>query len=300
MKSIKFLAIAFLVPSIFIFTSCMDYQIPEASDEALLSEIEEEVNTTSVGEEAFSNAEALVNAFIMKSSSKVNGMQKIVSDYPYVTKISVGNEFPRVYEINFGNVYDPNDDSYISPKRDEDMTISNEYRGSITYTKYSYKQSEFRYNEFYIGNDKVEGYKKGDVLVKGVLNLISDIRMTNVTTKLITYYKYEERTRTVIDNNNTENDYTDDSYSITGNTKGFYISKVKGGINYNFIISEERPLIKLSGWKYFVSGSTFVDNGGIKETYEFISSTDYGHGELDNIATREYKDGKSRKIFLKW
>jgi len=276
MKTIKLFFFATLISSLFIFSSCLDNQIPEATDEILLSQIENEINTTSIGEEAIINAESFVNAFILKSSSNVNGMQKVVAQFPIVTQISEGNNFPRVYEINYG-------EEYYDAK-------NNIYKGIIIFTKFSYKESEYRFNEFYINNDLIEGYKKGDALVKGVLNFISDIKMTNIVTKKSTD-RYTIRKRTVIDNNNTDDVYTDDSFSFTGYSIGTAL--VKGEIfEYNFQI--EKPLVSISGLKYYVSGLTQLSVG--------IStrSTDYGNGELDNKAICTVNNGNPKEIILNW
>ncbi len=275
MKLIKFLAIAFLVPSIFIFTSCLDSQIPEASDEALLTEIEEQINTPTVADAALDNAEAAVKAFTTQKSANANGVQKMVAFYPIVTKLSEGDKFPKVYEINYG-------DNYYDAK-------NNLYRGIITYTEYSYKASKYDYTEFYINQDRIEGYKQGDVNQKGVLNLSSDITTTNLETKQSTN-RYTERVRTTTDNNKTETDYTDDSYEFTGYSKGTAL--VKGEVyDYNFGI--EKPLQTVTNYKYFVSGNTYLRIGKNEQ------SMDYGNGEVDNLAVRTI-NGKERNVVLNW
>lgn len=276
MTNFKFQFFTFLISSILIFTSCLDNQIPEASDEALFSQIEQDLNSTSIGEEAFENAESLINAFTSKPSSQVNGMQKSVAVFPIVTLVSESDKFPRVYEINYG-------DEFYDAKK-------NLYKGIIIYTMFSYKQNEYQFKEFYINNNHIEGYRKGDVLVRGILNMSSEEIITNTETKQ-TSKRYTERTRTVIDNNKTDNDYTDDSYEFTGYSKGTTL--VNGNeLEYSFQI--EKPLVAISGWKYFVSGLTHLRIG------KSSRSTDYGKGELDNIAIRTVNDGKPREIFLNW
>jgi hypothetical protein len=59
MKKTKFIALAILIPSIFILTSCLENDIPEASDEILFTEVQQEINTTSLGDAAIDGAEEL-------------------------------------------------------------------------------------------------------------------------------------------------------------------------------------------------------------------------------------------------
>lgn len=293
MKKTKFIALAILIPSIFILTSCLENDIPEASDEILFTEVQQEINTTSLGDAAIDGAEEAVSSFNTNSGLKVNGIQKAVSPYPIVTKLNEGSNFPKVYEINFG-------DNFIDK-------YGRVFRGSIYCIAKSYKESEFKFgsvtidpidehsaaqsftNKFYVNDNLVEGYRKSDVLVRGVLNIVSDINITNHNTNQLTY-RYTERKRTVTDNNDTPNIYTDDSYAMTGTCVGNIFVK---GNEFEFSSSIEKPLQLVPGWKYFVSGVSVIEIGNSTQT------TDFGEGALDNIAIRNL-NGNIRTIFLNW
>jgi hypothetical protein len=90
-----------------------------------------------------------------------------------------------------------------------------------------------------------------------------------------------------VDNNNTANIYTDDTYSYQGASSGVN----KYNVTYKMQIT--KPLIAVSGYKYYTSGTavTTTSNG--------VRTIDYGNGDLDSLATVT-TNGVSKQVVLHW
>lgn len=255
MKKSSLIAFAIFITSFILFSSCSDSDIPKASDELLFREVQDEVYSTTIEEEAFINAEEAVKAFTVSGFAKSGNAGLVVK------KKSDSKDFPIDYQIDYGNRYvDKN---------------GNVYKGIINQSVLSKKESEFQFDKFYINDNLVEGSKKVKIIKAGVINSLSDVKITNNKSNQIKY-RIVERQRIIVDNNNTVDVLTDDSYIITGSCVG-NIFKNGNEFEYNFDI--EKPLKYVVGQKNYVSGITIIRIG------TSTHYTNYGVGEKDKNAT---------------
>ncbi len=285
---------AVVIFSLLFFSSCLDNQISDASEETVFLKVQDEINSTSQADLAIQNAEESIAAFLSSSSSNVKRVQKAFSG-PEITLISKDKEFPRFYKINFGDKY-------------EDIH-GNIFRGVIFKIQSSYKENEFVFgnliidypiyekykelfqkgdNKFYINDKLVEGYKRVDALEEGVLKFVSEI-IIDKSSKQETF-RYSESQRVLTDDNKTKDIYTDDSFAFTGYSKGNIF--VNGRIvDYTYEIQE--ALKTVADWRYFVSGVTEVRIGKSTQTRY------YGDGEKDDVAV-QVTNGVKKEIVISW
>lgn len=276
MKTIKILLFATFTSSLLGFTSCLDAPLPQSADETVFEKIEKIAIEPTISDNAISSVDALVTAYLSNTSFKVNSSQNIPAPQPTVTKISEGDEFPKVYVIDFGTGY--ND------------AKNNLFKGTITYTRYSYKESRYDFDNLFVNNSKIEGYKKSKIdETNSELNIIlqetiKDENLNTVSTR------NSERNRLLLSDNGTPKDYTDDSFRITGSTMGTVLIDGKE-YSYNYDITN--PIETLSNYKYFVKGITKLTIGSS------IQIIDYGNGEKDNNA-KVTRNGKTMDVTLNW
>lgn len=255
MKKSSLIAIAIFIPSLLLFSSCSDSDMPKASDEILFSEVQDEVYSTTIEEEAFNIAEQAVKTF------RTSGLSKTGSTEPIVNIKSESNNFPIDYELDFGN-------RYIDKK-------GNVYKGIINLTLISKNETELEFDKFFINDNPLKGNKKLSLLANGILSIVSDVKLTNKKTNQ-SKYRYTEQQRTVLVKNNSDNLNSVESYSITGFSVGNIYRNGKE-FEYNFNI--EQPLVFVSGSKSYIKGITIIRIGS---STQYVN---YGVGEKEKIAT---------------
>ncbi len=242
------------------------------NDESYFNDVITDALAGTISEQAITEAEGYLSTFISTVGIQ-SKQQKMVVLGPKIWLETKPDVYPETYIIDFG----------------EGFTNANEitYSGKIIVTKYDIasRKRSYEFADFYINKNRIYGGKTVEVLETGVLYIITDEKVEPAEGK--PYNRYSERIRTRTSDNKTPDYYGDDSYSITGYTKG----SNSRGIEYSLKIDE--PLVTVADWKYFVSGTLVI------ETERGIQHLDFGEGELDNIAISTIKDN-SRKIELKW
>jgi len=289
MKKFNFLTLLSISLSFSLFVSCTS-NLPE-NDNAYFSAVMDEAFSTSVSETAITEASTSINSYIDSISLLGVGALKVgavnptvskvaqsVSKYPIITLLSEKGVYPREYVIDYGK------EGYVNKNKTT-------YRGQIFYTvsDKASKKRVYKFSEFYINKDKVEGGRTVEVLESRALHIVSDENITPAIGK--PYYRHSERTRTRVDTEGVEyfDDQKNELYSYS-----FEISKKGTDVNgKEYSMKTEKPLVTIPNWKYFVSGTVVIS------TSKGTQYLDFGSGDKDNIVVRTIND-KSEKIFLKW
>ena len=208
--------------SVIMFISCTNMNAPEMS--STFTAIANDALATPIGEAAIVDADLSINAFI-----KTAGMQKVGASvtpvdkdddddaFPKVSCISEKDAYPREFVIDYG------DKGYIT-------RTNVKYTGRIHYivSDITCKKKEYKYENFSVNDNVVEGSKTVEVLSKGVLRFVSE-ETTKTAKGEHKTYRYSERKRTKIDSgkgilvgdgDNDSDDYTMYNYSIDIVIKG--------------------------------------------------------------------------------
>ena len=240
--------------SVIMFISCTNMNAPEIS--STFTAIANDALTTPEGEIAIIDADQTINSFV-----KSNGVQKAAATvssldadsaedaageaYPKISRISEKDAFPREFVIDYG------DKGYV--------TRTNQvYKGRIHYvvSDITCKKKEYKFENFSVNDNAIEGRRTVEVLSKGVLRFISE--ETNKSAKGDrNTYRYSERKRTKIDpensikvgdGDNDSDDYTVFNYSIDIVIKGI---NAKGE---EYSIKSVEPLVTDFKKKGFAKG----------------------------------------------
>ena len=273
MKKINYLSVLISSVSLSLLVSCTnDFNAPE-SDATYYSTVATEAFATSATETAVYDAEASIKTAIASVSMKSAGLQKadgsdskttvtkddddddddVIALNPKISCISEKDAYPKEYVIDYGK---------------EGFTNKNKvkYRGQIHYTvsDKASKKKEYKFVDFYINDDKVEGSRTVELVKEGELRIVSEEKNQLANGK--STYRYSERTRTKVetkdnvvlgDGDNDEDDVKGmyNSYSYVISTKGINAK----GIEYS--IKTEEPVVTVYNKKGFVRGVISVSTG---------------------------------------
>lgn len=275
MKKVNFLSALAISISFSSFVACTSEVTPLANEADFTAVVAEAMGST-LSDQAISTVDEMISKFNELNITQVNGVRKVnaIGVEKFVTLTTKPGVFPKEMEINFG------DEGYTDENK-------NTFRGKIYVTVKDIASSvkNYKFSEFSINKNNIEGEKNVEVVEKGTLKISAKeyVRMANGTESS----RYSERIRTRIDDNKTENIYTDDSYSITGFTEGITSNKVK------YVLKIDNPIVAKGGFRYFVSGTIATS------TEKGTQWINFGDGEEDNIAISTIND-ITRKIELNW
>ena len=275
MNRSKFHSLFFLVLSAGIFAACTKSEdIEMATSDNDFETVLATINAETESDQAVTLAEYAIDN-LSSTSQSVKGLQKAASTVagPNVYRISKIGQYPIKYIVDFG--------------AGKMISTSKYLKGQITVTTNISPELSKRYDftSLSVNDIPVHGYKLVTKPATGILNIaISDTTKTESGTTVI---RNSERLRTCVDNNNTANIYTDDTYSYQGASSGVN----KYNVAYKMQIT--KPLIAVSGYKYYTSGTavTTTSNG--------VRTIDYGNGDLDSLATVT-TNGVSKQVVLHW
>jgi hypothetical protein len=272
MKKVNLFAIAAISFSISTFVACTSVEI-SAPDASYFESVVNE--SPSYSDQTITIAEEFVTAY-EASVQQVSGLQKsvaMVNPYPIITVLTEKNVYPQIILIDFGDNFTDR--------------LGRIIKGQIYLTKYSSTKKTYEFSNLFVNDISVKGYRTITVVVKGTLNIESKDTLLFPDKK--TSNRHLNRTRTWIDNNGTEYDWSDDKFSLTGSTSGVNTK----GETYSTIIDNEQPLITKNGYKYFVSGVISII------TPKGTQVVDFGDGTEDNIATSTI-NGLTKQITYNW
>ncbi len=281
MKTVPVYLILILGLSTIAFSSC-EREDNSFSSANHYTRIVKEAFSETESDISFTIADELVEAFTDVPAISENQPQKAIKmvAFPLVYQVSKEGEYPIVYEIDFGDEYIDKYGRILSGK------IHLSYGKPGTYRRYETV-------EFYVNKNRLIGDKT--ITTKGpkkvglrILEIVSNdtLLLTNKT-KVI---RNTNRIRTWIDDNGTQDDWKDDSYSYSGSTHGINTKSEE----YKVVINNEKPLIKVGEFRYYVSGIlTTSTNIGKAEL-------DFGDGTLDNLAMLTVNGKETSKIVLEW
>lgn len=276
MKRSKFYSLFFLVVSAGILAACSKSEDLEiASSDTDFETVLATINAETESDQAVNLAESAINDLSSTTAQSVKGMQKSVSTVagPIVYRLSQVGQYPIKYIVDFGAGKMISPSKYLKGQIMVTTSISPELSKRYDFTSLS------------INNTPVHGYKLVTKPATGILNiLISD---TTQTASGNTAIRNSERLRTCIDNNNTPTVYTDNTYSYQGTSTGIN----KYNIAYKMQIT--KPLVAVSGYKYYTSGTA------VTTTANGVRTIDYGNGDLDSLATVT-TNGVSKQVVLHW
>lgn len=273
MKKVNLIVIAVISFSVTSFVACTSVEIaaPDASYfESVVNE------TPSYSDQTITIAEEFVNSYESANLQQVSGMQKasaMFSGFPIITLLTEPNAYPQKFLIDFGDNFTDR--------------LGRIIKGKIYLTKYSATKKTYEFSDLFVNDISVKGYRTITVIVKGKLNIESSDTLLFTDGK--TSNRYTNRTRTWIDNNGTDYDWSDDRFSLLGFTSGVNTN----GESYNTLIDNDKPLITKNGYKYFVSGSITTT------TSKGAQIVDFGDGTEDNIATSTI-NGLTKQITYNW
>jgi len=182
---------------------------------------------TPIGETAIIDADLTINTFIKSAGIQKVGASLATVDpdaaedaaeaYPKVSRISEKDAYPREFVIDYG------EKGYIT-------RTNVKYKGRIHYivSDITCKKKEYKFDNFSVNDNAVEGNKTVEVLSKGVLRFVSE-ETTKTAKGEHNTYRYSERKRSIIDPKNSikvgdgdsdSDDYTVYNYSIDVVIKG--------------------------------------------------------------------------------
>jgi hypothetical protein len=275
MKKVNFLSVLAISISLTTFVACTS-EVAPVYNEADFTAVVAEAMGSSLSDQATITVDEMIAKFNAINIAQLNGKQKASANglEKYVTQTTKPGVYPKELEIYFG------DEGYTDDNK-------NTFRGKIYVSVKDIASSvkTYKFSEFSINKNFIEGEKMVEVVEKGTLKISAKeyVKMANGSESS----RYSERTRTRIDDNKTENIYTDDSYSITGYTEGVTSTKVK------YTLKIDEPLVSKGGFRYFVSGTM------VTSTEKGTQHINFGNGEEDNIAISTIND-IYKKIELKW
>lgn len=271
----KFYSLFFLLLSAGIFSACTKSEdIEMATSDNDFETILATINTETESDQAID----MTDVAIENQSSTVQavkGMQKAASTVsgPIVYRISQIGQYPIKYIVDFGT--------------GKAISGSKTLKGQITVTTNISPELTKRYDftSLSVNDIPVHGYKLVTKPATGILNIV--ISDTTTTVSGNTVIRNSERLRTCVDNNNTPNIYTDNTYSYQGASSGVN----KYNVAYKMQIT--KPLIAVSGYRYYTSGTA------VTTTANGVRTIDYGNGDLDSLATVT-TNGVSKQVVLHW
>jgi hypothetical protein len=281
MKTVPVYLILILGLSIVAFSSCEreDNSLSSANHYTL---IVKEAFSETESDISFTIADELVEAFTDVPTINENQPQKVskMVAFPLVYQVSIDGEYPIVYEIDFGDEYTDKFGRILSGK------ILLSYGTPGTYRRY--ETVEFYVNKNQLIGDKTITTKGPKKVGFRILEIVSNdtLLLTNKTTVI----RNTNRIRTWIDDNGTPEDWKDDSFSFTGSTTGINTK----GEEFSVVIDDEKPLIKVGDFRYYVSGILTTTTKYGK------AALDFGDGTLDNLAKLTINDKESSEIVLEW
>lgn len=271
----KFYSLCFLLLSAGIFTACTKSEdIEMATSDNDFETILATINAETESDQAVTLAENAIDN-LSTTVQAVKGLQKAATTVscPAVYRISQIGQYPIKYIVDFA---------------DGQATSSSKIlKGQIMVTTNISPELSKRYdfNNLSVNDIPVHGYKLVTKPATGILNIV--ISDTTTTVSGNTVIRNSERLRTCVDNNNTPNIYTDNTYSYQGASSGIN----KYNVAYKMQIT--KPLIAVSGYRYYTSGTaTTTTSTGTR-------TIDYGNGELDSLATVT-TNGVSKQVVLHW
>lgn len=280
MKTFGYLLILMLTVSTVFFMSCEKKENSELGTD-YYSRIIKEAMASNETDITFILAESLFSDFIknQKVGRGVSQASKVVA-LPTIDKISEGEEYPKVYEIDYGNnfidIYGRTVSGIVRITEGKPGTYKKYETKNLTINNNIIKAKKSMSNQ---GN-KNPGERTLEIILNDTIILANNNIWVRNTT----------RTRKWIDDNGTPDVWTDDKYSFTGTTYG---TNPKGD-KYSIVIDDFNPLIISGMHKYYVSGviTTTTKSG------EAI--LDFGDGTEENIATISVNGRASNAITLNW
>ena len=275
MRKVNFLSILAISTCISSFVACTTEVLP-MTDESHFTTVVAEAMGSTLSDQAITTVDEMISKFNASGIAKLSGMQKVNASglEKYVSLTSEPGVFPKEILVNFG------DEGYTDENK-------NTFRGKIyiIVTDKAAKVKQYKFSEFSLNKNNIEGEKMVEVVDKGVMKISAkeSVKMADGSES----NRYSERIRTRIDDNKTDTIYTDDSYSFTGYTEGITSKGVK------YVLKIDKPIISKGGFRYFVSGSISTS------TEKGTQWINFGEGEEDNIAISTINE-TSKKLELKW
>jgi hypothetical protein len=279
MKTNKILSVIFGSAALSLLVSCTNTNTPEL-DASFYSTVATEALSTTVSESAIYESDVTLKSAIAKANLQSIGAQKVVgfgfenedskdlddsdkNTYPNVFLVSKINEYPKEYVIDYGK-------GYVNKNK-----VS--FTGKIFYTvsdKSSIK-TEYKFSDFYINEQRVEGRRTVEVIEQGhVLFIVSEEKTQLANGK--TTYRYSERTRTKVEDIDNkeygENNEINDNKEIGDNDKNnvkalrnnyLFVISTKGinakGVEYS--VETKEPVLSVYNKKGFVKGVIVITTG---------------------------------------
>lgn len=275
MKKIKFLAFCAISVCFSSLTSCMNQDL-SITDDSYFTAIALSSNEC---EPAITTVDSLINAFKSTTSQQNSAMQKVAAiSGPAVYLLSDMGAYPIKMVIDFGT------NGFSS-------TNAITYKGKVNVIidDIAGRKKTYSFYDFSINDNKIEGLRIVEILKHGENSVLKITTEENVVySDKKTSTRSSIRIRTKIDDNDTPDNYTDDSFEFTGSTKGINTN----GIAYEVEIT--KALITASNFKYFISGEIKTT------TVKGIQMLNFGNGEQDDLAISRINNGNAKELKLNW
>lgn len=279
MKTKSLLSVFLGSAALSLLVSCTNTNAPEL-DASFYTTVATEALSTTVSESAIYESDVTLKSAIAKANLQSIGAQKVVgfgsvnedskdlddsdnNTYPNVFLVSKINEYPKEYVIDYGKGY---------VNKNKVM-----FTGKIYYSvsDITSKRTEYRFSDFYINEQRVEGSRTVEVIEQGhVLFIVSEEKTQLASGK--TTYRYSERTRTKIEGiDNKEygdNKEVSDNKEIGANDKDdvkalknnyLFVISSKGinakGVEYS--VETKEPVLSVYNKKGFVKGVIVITTG---------------------------------------
>ena len=267
MKKVNFFAIAAIGFSLTTMVSC-NGNLNLGTNAALTTTATDEAQVASINDEVLSTVDEYALSFDNAGYQRVKSLVNVDS-----VLITVDNSdpkvFPKVITIDFGTT------GFVGKRGNTlkgKIIVSISNRMAIAGSTKTITYDNFSINDNVILGTKTVTFN-GITDLKPSWTIIAKDTIERADGKTVIWNT--ERTRTRIDDNNTERLYWDDTYSISGSSNGINAN----GIAYSMVIEPTNPLIAYSNYRHFVKGSVTTT------TEKRTALMDYGDGTRDNIAT---------------
>ena len=267
MKRVNFFAIAAIGFSLTTMVSC-NGNLNLGTNAALTLTATDEAQVASINDEVISTVDDYALAFDNAGYQRVRSLVNVDS-----VLITVDNSdpkvFPKVITIDFGTT------GFVGKRGNTlkgKIIVSISNRMAIAGSTKTITYDNFSINDNVILGTKTVTFN-GITDLKPSWTIIAKDTIERADGKTVIWNT--ERTRTRIDDNNTERLYWDDTYSISGSSNGINAN----GVAYSMVIEPTNPLIAYSNYRHFVKGSVTTT------TEKRTALMDYGDGTRDNIAT---------------
>lgn len=279
MKTKSLLSVFLGSAALSLLVSCTNTNAPEL-DASFYTTVATEALSTTVSESAIYESDVTLKSAIAKANLQSIGAQKVVgfgsvnedskdlddsdnNTYPNVFLVSKINEYPKEYVIDYGKGY---------VNKNKVM-----FTGKIYYSvsDKSSKRVEYKFSDFFINEQRVEGSRTVEVIEQGhVLFIVSEEKTQLASGK--TTYRYSERSRTKIEGiDNKEygdNKEVSDNKEIGANDKDdvkalknnyLFVISSKGinakGVEYS--VETKEPVLSVYNKKGFVKGVIVITTG---------------------------------------